>query len=891
MRAFRRLLPVLAVLGCAGTPKSVPTPSVAELIAPRAVKAGPIGPKRIIESPYRRASAGTVPVSASKRYTLDVQARAELADRRATVEWTLKVASLSGEQSVDLYLDAPPGIAIDALWLDVQEGTLSEGRVAPAWSAAAVYEQVTAQRIDPALLERVDDTRFRLRVFPLNRARLVRLRYHAILPATAEGMILQVPRPHLVGEPEAWPNTVRIEVEDARGITHVTDRFALKLPYDAGRAEFAVDGAHRISQWQFVPTQLSVGVRRPVIAAIDTGAESPHVSSRFVAVGCVRGTVEVTPCAESVGSKKPTDAGARPMAMGATDLVTLLNAAAPLARAKTADIGLVTGGHDRWHDLAQIIAALPADVPVHIQAARGANLGLLNRLAEQGGGHLMLQSSNVLRDTKITDLRIEMLEGQAEWLDLPHSHVGGTPIVLTARHFSPIRARLHGRVGAQTFIADLPAVQGAAQQSIVPIWRRAHLETAPEEKAAIDVHLVTRATSLAVFERERDYIAAQTGKPDLAGPPVSSRRQRVVVHHQRVEVRDKIYFKSGSAQIAPASMQIVKAVAELARTYRSLRFAIIGHTDARERHPDALSLRRAVAVHRALLEMAVPAAQMSFLGHAASRPIETNKTSDGRARNRRAEFMVLAFEGDTYARDYRQPSTPMRDVDRIAFVKALLSQRGIQPTRTRVKSVRERLRAVRAQLTEAERLAYFYWVFRPDEVGAEIDRVDIDAVPDWAQHGLIQVLADGKDWARLLPRSKGRLQWLLPAQLVDFLADASHPIDVICQHEMAICAGALHELAAVNPARAQQLAGFALRMPKPPLTALRHARPDDAAIPLALTAMIAHPTVTAADFRRVGQWAATLRRPSIACRAYARANQLSRTQTAPPSVLKCPDAR
>ena len=818
----------------------------------------------------------------SNRYALSLDARADLAGRRATITWTLNVRALKRDLGVDLYLDLPPDVAIDQILLDVQQGTLSEGRAAPSISAQRVYERVTAQRIDPALLEQVDDRRYRLRVYPLLRPRVVRLRYHTLLPATADGVLLQIPRPFIAGEPEATPSAVRVEVRDAAGEVHVTDQLTLRLPYAGPRAESVADGDGRISQWQLVPPpEPAAGAAPRVIDALDDGVDASGpdpmpIDARVQVIGRPQIEVlrdrgrgkEVGPGA--AGSSKSTMTTTRRPLRGAPDLVALINAAVLQARAQSAPILLTTSGHDRWHTVEQLRSAIPDDVQMHVRATPGANLGVLAALADAGRGHLIVDKPAPLGEPLITDLRVEVLFGQASWMPLPKVHVAGTPIVLTARHTGPMRARLHGMMGRQPFVVDLPTASDPAGDGLAAIWHRHALDagwgrlTAKAHELASKAHgLVTRSVSLAVFEREEDYVAAQTPDPTGAPAPAS----RVVVTDSRIQIVSKVFFATGSAQVSPLSFPLIDEIARLSLDQPTLSYAIIGHTDDRERPPIPLGLRRAIAVRAALLERGVSGRRMTVLTQGDRQPIRRNESADDRAHNRRVEFQIIALNGKMHAPPGLSPPT-LSKADRRRFAAALVAQRGGEVAGAS-------LETLRALLTDEERIAWLLWLYQPAEYDGVIDALTLDGQPDWARQVVVRLLAERSDWARLARHARGNLELLDAAQRATFVARSKAPVIDLCADGWGPCTAVIDAIAAIDPQRARQIADLAMRWePRPSLATLLRAEPGVARA-AGLSRHLSQISTTASDFKRVAEWAQALQMPAFRCRVLRRISTLS----------------
>jgi hypothetical protein len=108
----------------------------------------------------------------------------------------------------------------------------------------------------------------------------------------------------------------------------------------------------------------------------------------------------------------------------------------------------------------------------------------------------------------------------------------------------------------------------------------------------------------------------------------------------RVELHG-IYFNSGSAVLLEESEPMLAQVAGLVKASPEGQLTIEGHTDniGSAEYNQQLSEHRANAVRDALVShYGVPAARLSAKGYGLTRPVETNATVEGRARNRRVEL-------------------------------------------------------------------------------------------------------------------------------------------------------------------------------------------------------------------------------------------------------------
>ena len=104
-----------------------------------------------------------------------------------------------------------------------------------------------------------------------------------------------------------------------------------------------------------------------------------------------------------------------------------------------------------------------------------------------------------------------------------------------------------------------------------------------------------------------------------------------------------IYFDFDKATIKPQSKPALEQLAAVVRKLGSQQMRVEGHTDniGGDAYNDTLSARRAAAVKAALTQdYAVQGENIATQGFGANRPIESNDTLAGRARNRRVELVL-----------------------------------------------------------------------------------------------------------------------------------------------------------------------------------------------------------------------------------------------------------
>lgn len=108
-------------------------------------------------------------------------------------------------------------------------------------------------------------------------------------------------------------------------------------------------------------------------------------------------------------------------------------------------------------------------------------------------------------------------------------------------------------------------------------------------------------------------------------------------------VLTNIQFDLDSADLTESSKLFLDSLLEDFKVYSTLRLKLVAHTDATgtEQYNYKLSEARANTVKRYLVEQGLSAERLETQGKGKSQPIADNSTEEGRAKNRRVEFIVL----------------------------------------------------------------------------------------------------------------------------------------------------------------------------------------------------------------------------------------------------------
>ena len=106
-------------------------------------------------------------------------------------------------------------------------------------------------------------------------------------------------------------------------------------------------------------------------------------------------------------------------------------------------------------------------------------------------------------------------------------------------------------------------------------------------------------------------------------------------------VTNNILFDTGKATLKQESMIEIMRVADYMKKNPTARFEVQGHTDNQgsDKINDPLSQQRAEAIVKALEGLGVDGFNLKAVGKGSHEPVADNKTAEGRAKNRRVEFI------------------------------------------------------------------------------------------------------------------------------------------------------------------------------------------------------------------------------------------------------------
>jgi outer membrane protein OmpA-like peptidoglycan-associated protein len=146
------------------------------------------------------------------------------------------------------------------------------------------------------------------------------------------------------------------------------------------------------------------------------------------------------------------------------------------------------------------------------------------------------------------------------------------------------------------------------------------------------------ACSLVTVQQEPFPPLEVTAKAPPRKPP------RVVLTDSAIEIKEKVQFKLGSAELLPDSFPLLDEVAQmLGENPQISLLQVEGHTDSTGGAAinKKLSGERAKSVRAYLVARGIDKKRLAAKGFGPDRPIADNTTPEGQEANRRVEFNIL----------------------------------------------------------------------------------------------------------------------------------------------------------------------------------------------------------------------------------------------------------
>lgn len=134
-----------------------------------------------------------------------------------------------------------------------------------------------------------------------------------------------------------------------------------------------------------------------------------------------------------------------------------------------------------------------------------------------------------------------------------------------------------------------------------------------------------------------------TAKDTFTGKPANMDFDMKAIASGSNYVLHDIYYKTNSAQLESVSVEVVREFAAFMKANPLIKVKIAGYTDnvGSDKDNQALSSDRAFTVMQALIKSGIKSDRLSFQGYGAANPVTSNDTEEGRAKNRRTEFIIV----------------------------------------------------------------------------------------------------------------------------------------------------------------------------------------------------------------------------------------------------------
>lgn len=132
--------------------------------------------------------------------------------------------------------------------------------------------------------------------------------------------------------------------------------------------------------------------------------------------------------------------------------------------------------------------------------------------------------------------------------------------------------------------------------------------------------------------------------PPTVVAKVEAAPAKVVLETERITILEPVRFETGKDLLLSESRPLLHEVATILKTHPELKkLRVEGHTDNQGSSASnmRLSAGRAKSVRQFLVDEGIETSRLEEASFGPTRPVASNATSEGRARNRRVEFIII----------------------------------------------------------------------------------------------------------------------------------------------------------------------------------------------------------------------------------------------------------
>ncbi len=191
-------------------------------------------------------------------------------------------------------------------------------------------------------------------------------------------------------------------------------------------------------------------------------------------------------------------------------------------------------------------------------------------------------------------------------------------------------------------LPGLPEIHGCPDEDTDHDGVPNRIDLCPLEKGPAELDGCPDFDGDGIPDRE-DKCPKEPGPPQNDGCPIGQ-EPVVEIQTERLSLRDSINFDTGKDTLKHSSFKILDEIAAILKQHAEIqRIRVEGHTDnvGGAVYNRDLSQRRANTVVLYLVSKGIAQARLVPQGYGFDRPVASNATAGGRAKNRRVEFTIL----------------------------------------------------------------------------------------------------------------------------------------------------------------------------------------------------------------------------------------------------------